>query len=80
MSKRKLVSIEKERVIDDTIVDMMKILNESITTNDLTYEEALTIAERVKLQVLAKYIDFRLSRMVALTSRIYKKEVNKVQE
>ncbi len=78
MSKK--LSMMKERVIDDTVVDMMKVLNESITMNDLTYEEALTVAERVKLQVLAKYIDFRLSRMLTLTSRIYKKEVNKVQE
>ena len=78
MSKK--LSLMKEKVIDDTVVDRMKILNESISMHDLTYEEALTIAERIKLQVLAKYIDFRLSRAITLASRIYKKEVSRVQE
>lgn len=76
MSK-KLLNIDKEKSIDATVRDIIRVLNESITVNDLTYEEALTIAERVKLHILAKYIDFRLMRMMELTSRIYRDEVKK---
>ncbi|GIU71505.1 MAG: hypothetical protein KatS3mg003_0984 [Candidatus Nitrosocaldaceae archaeon] len=75
---RKLLNANKEQAIDNTVRDIINVLNDSITVNDLTYEEVLTIIERVKLHILAKYIDFRLTRMVELTSRIYEKEGNKV--
>ncbi|RMF29835.1 MAG: hypothetical protein D6752_05245, partial [Candidatus Nitrosothermus koennekii] len=59
---RKLLNANKEKAIDNTVRDIINVLNDSITVNDLTYEEALTITERVKLHILAKYIDFRLTR------------------
>ncbi len=74
MSRRKALIYKN---IDDLVNDIIDILNEYIYIHDLTYEEALTIAERVKLHLFAKYIDFRLSKMLELNHRFNEGE-NKI--
>ncbi len=71
MSRRKTLF---SKSIDDLLNDIIDILNDYIYTHDLTYEEALTIVERVRLHLFAKYIDYRLSRVVELTYRFDKGE------
>ncbi len=53
----------KDRVIENMIRDIFNVLNDNIIKYDLTFEEVLTITEKVRLHILAKYIDFRLLKM-----------------
>ncbi len=76
MSRKRL--IDSKDAIDEIVKRMLDVLNEGIREYDLTYEDALSLAERIRLHILAKYIDFRLLRMVELTSRIFKDKEKEV--